>query len=585
MSLDDTLPAPPDPQGTGGALGWRPGQQVGAYLLEARIGRGAMGVVFRAVHLRTGARVALKALTHAADEELRERFRRELQAQVAVAGHEHVAQVFDAGLHDGCPFLAMELLEGGSLADRLRAGPLEPAEARRVVAALARGLEHVHARGVLHRDLKPANVLFDAAGRPKLADFGLARFGPRSALSLSGDFLGTPAWAAPEQALGDTARIGPRTDVYGLGALLFTCLTGRAPFVGQSSLQVLDEVTRRPPPLPSALRPGIPPELDQLCLQALAKDPEQRFGDAGAFARALEGEAAAAAPPRPRAALLALVALAAGGLGFALAALLLPRSATPVPPPPSPVAPSPSGLAQGAAALAPAFASPPASAAPLAPLRPEELIPGQAVLVPRERHPERADFAWLLEGGTTEVQLFFPDGRVVTRSPRGLLPDGVGPGATLEVGDIGGPARVLERRGLLALVDSEALGERRWVRVFEHSLRGPPRPLVPGAPAPLVLSPWKSGRHLYPAVPLARRGDRVLVCFLDSDRGWYREDELKPLELREGLEVGAKRYGMDEDEEHFEGVLVERRGPFLLRLRGAQETRWFGLDRVWLNVR
>ncbi|MCO5167142.1 MAG: bifunctional serine/threonine-protein kinase/formylglycine-generating enzyme family protein [Planctomycetes bacterium] len=264
----------------------RPGAEVGGYQIERLLGRGGMGAVYAGVDPRTGAPVAIKVLA-AADPQSRARFRREGVAQAAVDRHPNVLRVLGAGEQDGAPFLVMELAEGGDLAARLKQGPLPPREAARLVAQLAHGLAHVHRAGILHRDLKPQNVLFDAAGTPRLVDFGVARVRGEEALTRTGDLVGTPAYMAPEQADGARRAIDERTDVYGLGAVLYHAVTGRPPFDGGAA-QTIRAVLMDPPTPPSQEVPGLPPDVDRVVLKALAKDPADRYPSAQALARDLE---------------------------------------------------------------------------------------------------------------------------------------------------------------------------------------------------------------------------------------------------------------------------------------------------------
>src|SRR5262245_6553396 len=254
------------------------------YEIEEEIGRGGMGVVYRARELSLNRPVALKVLlagAHASDRDLA-RFQTEAEAAAAVV-HPHVVRVFAAGEHDGLPFLSLELVPGGSLAGRLGAGPLAPGEAARVVEAVARGVQAAHERGILHRDLKPANVLFDERGEPKVADFGLAKLG-ETELTASGAIMGTPAYMAPEQARGSTKQVGAATDVWALGAILYECLTGRPPFRGQSSPDTLRLVCDADPPPVRKVNAAAPRDLETIALKCLEKDPARRFSSVGAVA-------------------------------------------------------------------------------------------------------------------------------------------------------------------------------------------------------------------------------------------------------------------------------------------------------------
>jgi serine/threonine-protein kinase len=281
--------------------------------------------------------VALKMLSPTADLE---RFRREARA-VAALSHENVMRVYDYGEDEARPFMALEWLPGGTLEDRLGRGPLPPDETQDVAAGVAAGLAHLHARGLVHRDLKPANVLFDDEGRPKLADFGLARHAAGAGtLTDAGTVLGTAAYISPEQASGEPA--GPASDVYSFGVILFRMMTGALPFVADDALALVDLHRHAPPPAAEAVQPEAPPTLAALATAALQKDPAQRPADGEALLAALGAAPAAAAeampldteqtqvlpratvPParsRPRgraaAAMVALVLLALAGAGLA----------------------------------------------------------------------------------------------------------------------------------------------------------------------------------------------------------------------------------------------------------------------------
>ena len=257
-----------------GKLG--PGARLGSYVLRERLGAGTMGQVFRAEHADSGARVALKALGTAADEEDAERLRREGATQTAIPPHPNVVRIYEVGESPATPYLVMELAVGGNLRERLREGTPPLRQTLEVAAGVARGLAHMHAHGVLHRDLKPDNVVFTESGIPKLVDFGVARAAGMSRITHSGAMLGTPAYMSPEQALGVRDEIGPKSDVYGLGTVLYELLTGRAPFVGATSIQVFTAVIQQAPQPPSRHARGIPPELDRICLALLAKDPSAR---------------------------------------------------------------------------------------------------------------------------------------------------------------------------------------------------------------------------------------------------------------------------------------------------------------------
>ncbi len=301
---------------------WQPGRRGGGYELKDRRGAGAMGLVFVAEHAETGARYALKTCPRHAEGEHLARFRREGEAQARVDAHPSIVRVHALHEVDGRPFLIMDLAAGGDLDRRVRReGPLAPAAAAALVRDLARGLAHMHARGVLHRDLKPANVLFDERGGARLVDFGLARFEGGQSLTHTGDLIGTPAFMAPEQALGRRDLVGPASDVYGLGSVLFYALTGQPPARGRQVVQVLTDVIEGPVPSPRQLRPEVPAELDAICRAALAKKREER-PDAAGLAAALEGWLERGERPEPprsgwarRAAALAFAAAGIATLG------------------------------------------------------------------------------------------------------------------------------------------------------------------------------------------------------------------------------------------------------------------------------
>jgi serine/threonine-protein kinase len=277
----------------------------GDYELLDVLGRGGMGVVYRARQMTLNRQVALKMIRAgllAGDDELR-RFQNEAEA-VALLDHPGIVPVHEVGEFDGQRYFSMKLVEGGNLADRLETYRSDPRASAALVAEVADAVHHAHVRGVLHRDLKPANVLVDARGRPHVTDFGLAkRVGEDAGMTLSGAILGTPAYMAPEQAAGHRGSITTATDVYGLGAILYAMLAGRAPFVGDSVVETLEQVRTRSPEPPTRLNGDVPRDLETICLKCLAKDPRQRYASAGALAddlrRWLAGEPIAARPVGP----------------------------------------------------------------------------------------------------------------------------------------------------------------------------------------------------------------------------------------------------------------------------------------------
>ncbi|MBL4847165.1 MAG: serine/threonine protein kinase [Planctomycetes bacterium] len=313
-------------------------EQIGSFVLERQSGAGGMGTVWRARHVETAAVYALKLLPASADFELIARFRREGEAMGRVRPHPNLVRVhafLEASEHFA---LVLEFCSGGDLQERLRTGPIPPREAAALVASLASGLGVAHAAGVLHRDLKPANVIFDGEGRPKLTDFGLAKLHDQQSLTQTGALLGTPAYMAPEQAM--TGACDARTDVYGLGGVLYHCLSGAPAFQGTSVLAILDAVLNSPPP---PLPAGVPSPLRAACLRALAKDPGERFESAESFRTALLGAGGPSPTRSPLRVGGLLVALTLAGAGLwasstllasvpVVAASLIPSAE---PPPPS----------------------------------------------------------------------------------------------------------------------------------------------------------------------------------------------------------------------------------------------------------
>jgi predicted Ser/Thr protein kinase len=262
----------------------------GDYELLEEIARGGMGIVYKARQKGLDRLVALKMILTGplATPSQVERFAREARAAAAL-DHPNIVPVYDNGWQDGHPFFTMALIEGASLQDRVeKDGPPEPGEAVRLMRAIAEALAHAHGQGVVHRDLKPHNVLVDSQGRPRVADFGLARRTQEAqALTNTGDVLGTPHYMAPEQALGQTALFGPVVDVYGLGGIFYFLLTGQPPFTGTSPVSILCSVLDQPPRPPQEIKADVPPELAAICLRCLEKDQARRYPSAAALGEAL----------------------------------------------------------------------------------------------------------------------------------------------------------------------------------------------------------------------------------------------------------------------------------------------------------
>jgi formylglycine-generating enzyme required for sulfatase activity len=279
-----------------------PPASVPGYEILGELGRGGMGVVYRARQLSLNRTVALKMILagdHASPQALA-RFLHEAET-IARLKHPNVVQVYEFGSHDGKPYFSLEYLEGGSLAGKLQGEPQPPVQAAQMVQTLARAVQAAHAQGIVHRDLKPANVLLAADGTPRVTDFGLAKQG-ETAMTATGEVLGTPSYMAPEQAQGKPAAVGPAADIYALGAILYEMLTGRPPFKGASAWDTLQLVVGTDPVAPSQLQPKVPRDLETVCLKCLHKEPDRRYPDAAALAEDLRrfqaGEPIVARPSR-----------------------------------------------------------------------------------------------------------------------------------------------------------------------------------------------------------------------------------------------------------------------------------------------
>jgi tetratricopeptide (TPR) repeat protein len=258
----------------------------GDYEIRCELGRGGMGVVYEARQVSLNRPVALKMIKAgllAGDDELR-RFQNEAEA-VALLDHPGIVSAYEVGEHGGQQYLAMKLVRGQSLGSHLERFRDDPRAAASLVAEAADAVAHAHSRGILHRDLKPANILVDAEGHPHVTDFGLAkRLEADMEMTASGAILGTPAYMAPEQASGRRGAITTATDVYGLGSILYTLLTGRGPFGGDTVVETLDALRTRPPDPPSRINPKAPRDLETICLKCLEKDPRRRYASAQGLA-------------------------------------------------------------------------------------------------------------------------------------------------------------------------------------------------------------------------------------------------------------------------------------------------------------
>ena len=327
---------------------------VPGYEILGELGRGGMGVVYKARQAKLGRLVALKMILsggHAGAADLA-RFRTEAEA-IARLQHPNIVQIHEVGDHAGLPYFSLEFCAGGSLEKKLAGTPLPPKDAAALVETLARAMQAAHEKGVIHRDLKPANVLLAEDGTPKVTDFGLAKkLDPASPvrehgdnLTASGAVMGTPSYMAPEQAgmaspgrkPGESA-VGPGADVYALGAILYECLTGRPPFRGPTAMDTIMQVVTDEPVAVRQLQPQVPADVETICLKCLRKEAGRRYASAAGLAEDLrrfrEGRPIAARPVRPPerlwrwcrrnpvvAALVATSAAAALGLAAAFAAL------------------------------------------------------------------------------------------------------------------------------------------------------------------------------------------------------------------------------------------------------------------------
>jgi tetratricopeptide (TPR) repeat protein len=288
------------------------------------LGRGGMGVVYQALHVRLRRVVALKMIRTGPDAKPEElaRFRTETEA-VAALQHPGIVQIYEVGEYEGRPYCALEYVEGGSLAQQLTDKPQPAAEAARIVESVARAVHYAHERGIVHRDLKPGNILLtgllgqESAERtqssaeltlpvelglptPKITDFGVAkRLECDAGHTRTGEILGTPYYMAPEQAAG-RKDVGPAADIHALGAILYKMLIGRPPFEGESPLDTLDQVRSAEPVALIRLRPKLPRDLETICLKCLAKEPQRRYSSAAALAddlgRFLDGRPIRARP-------------------------------------------------------------------------------------------------------------------------------------------------------------------------------------------------------------------------------------------------------------------------------------------------
>ncbi len=263
------------------------------YEIIGELGRGGMGVVYKARQIKLNRPVAIKTILSGAHAGMRERARFAAEAEsVARLQHPNIVQIYDVGEHDGSPYFSMEFVDGPSLHRRLQGQPVDEVTAATIIETVALAIEYAHQRGIVHRDLKPANILMAGAEvapiadcTPKLTDFGLARQLEEDVrLTQTGVVLGTPCYMAPEQVENPTAEITPAVDIYGLGALLYELLTGRPPFSAASNFETMRLVVTEDPIRPSLLKPSVPKPLERICLKCLAKHAQDRYASAQALA-------------------------------------------------------------------------------------------------------------------------------------------------------------------------------------------------------------------------------------------------------------------------------------------------------------
>lgn len=254
--------------------------QIRGYQILGEVGRGAMGVVYEAIQTNLNRHVALKMLSSFEDTAHRERFQSEAKA-AAQLQHPNIVQVHDVGEHDNRPYISLEFIKGSTLDDQLTGRPMPPREAAQIIETLARAIEAAHRAGIVHRDMKPSNVMVTPSGELKVTDFGLAKnMDEDSSQTRAGDILGTPHYMSPEQAFGKLQEVGPASDIYSLGAILYELLTGCLPSQGESVLDTLEKVRHEEPTPPRKLVPNLHRDLETICIKCMQKKPRFRYASA-----------------------------------------------------------------------------------------------------------------------------------------------------------------------------------------------------------------------------------------------------------------------------------------------------------------
>src|SRR5437762_4555601 len=260
------------------------------YQVLEEIGRGGMGVIYRARQRHSRRVVALKRILscHADSQETLMRFRREAQA-AANLDHPNILPIYEVSESEGLPFFSMKFAGGGSLLEAVPALRSEPRRAVALMAKVARAVQYAHCQRILHRDLKPGNISLDGRGEPLVSDFGLAKWlEPTSDLTRTPSIFGTPGYIAPEQVNGSAEKLTPAADVYGLGAVLFHLLTGRPPFIGEHALKVIQQATEKPAPRLRTVAPALDRDLETICAKCLEHEAHARYRTAAELAEDLE---------------------------------------------------------------------------------------------------------------------------------------------------------------------------------------------------------------------------------------------------------------------------------------------------------